>query len=438
MSELEEKPQLSRQKDCKPIAGEVARKIMEKYHFVTIRGDKSEDVMVYNNTGIYSFGGESLIRENTQALCGDMANTHFAGEVIGHIRRSTYISREVLDEGENVLNAKNGLVNMRECKLEEHTPLYYSLIQLPVSFDRNAKCPKIEAFLRSIFTAEDAEVVKEFLGFLLVKGYPFHKALMITGESHSGKTTVVNLITTLIGMQNTSSVTLQDLCDKPFSVAELHNKIANISDDLPSNTIKYAGQFKRLTGESTISAERKFKDPFTFTNSAKAIFTCNELPPVSSGDDAYFYRWLIVETNSKFDKASANRSMLREITAPEELSGLLNVALRYRAKLLKQNDFSSSADVESARNRYMLSVKDSVAKFLAENVVRNSDSWAAKGALYESYTDWCADFEMPVKASNAFHRRLQQLLGKFITNYQPTYEGRQIQAYKGIILKGSE
>lgn len=434
---MTEEKQQTETKKRKPIAGAIARKLMENYHFATIHGSKNEDILVYTDSGIYRYGGEALIKEQVQLLCKDDANTHIVEEVLGHIRRSTYIPLETIDEGDNILNVANGLVNMQTCELQEHTPLYHSFIQLPVRFDRNAKCLKIEAFLNSIFNRQDAEVVKEFIGFLLIKNYIFHKSLMVVGETHSGKTTFVNLITALLGQQNISSITLQDLCDKPFSIAELYGKLANISDDLPSNPVRYAGQFKRLTGESIITAERKFKDPFTFTNKAKAIFTCNELPPVQGGDDAYYYRWIIVHTNDRFNKEDCNRNMLREITTPEELSGFLNLALKYRAKLLKQNRFSESLNVDQSRQRYNLTVKDSVSKFIAECTVREPGNWTAKDVVYEAYTEWCAENEIPAKANNAFHRRFQDLLNGSVSICRPIYLGQQIWAYKGISLKES-
>lgn len=416
-------------------AGAIALKLMETNHFATIRGSRSEEVLIYNDKGIYEYNGETVIKEQVQQLLGEDANTHFVAEVIGHVRRLTYIDEAMIDEGENILNVSNGLVNIQECSLTPHTPLYHSFIQLPVRFDKNARCPKVEAFINSIFAREDAELVKEYLGFLLVKGYIFHRALMITGESHSGKTTFVNLVSALIGQQNIASVTLQDLCDKPFSMAELHKKLANISDDLPANPVRYAGQFKRLTGESKITAERKFKDPFIFTNTAKTIFTCNEVPPVQSSDDAYFYRWLIVETKRQFNKADCNRRMLQEITTEEELSGFLNLALRYRAKLLKQNDFTGALDIEKSRERYMLSVKDSVAKFINEAIRQDGDGWLPKDAIYETYMEWCSEYQEPVKAINAFHRRFQKLMGRHISDYYPISQGRQVKAYKGVLFK---
>jgi putative DNA primase/helicase len=415
--------------------GMIARILLEKYHFSTIKAIKNEDILIYDDSGIYLPGGEVIIRENVQRLCGDNANNHFVNEVVGHIKRSTYIDKNIIDEGDNILNVKNGLVNMKECTLSKHTPHYHSFIQLPVEFDKNAKCDKVNAFLNSIFSKNDAETIKEFIGFLLIKTYMFHKALMITGVSHSGKTTLVNLIIKFVGIENISSVTLQDLCDKPFSTAELCGKVANISDDLPSSSVKYAGQFKRLTGESVITAERKFKDPFTFVNNAKAIFTCNELPSVAGGDDAYFYRWLIVETSAKFNRENCNRNILREITTKQEMSGLLNLALKYRARLLKQNDFSYAKNIDQSRERYILTVMDSVSKFTNEYLQLNKNEWVSKSSIYEYYRDWCSDNDIMPKSVNSFHRRLQKIFGNSITEFYPVVMGEQIRAYRGIILK---
>lgn len=416
-------------------AGLIARILLDKFQFATIKSKKDEDVLIYDASGIYKYGGEVVIKQESQRLCGDNANNHFVNEIIGHIRRSTYIDIESIDEGDNILNVKNGLVNMKNCTISEHTSHYHSFIQLPVKFDKNAKCPKVEAFINSIFSKDDSETVKEFIGFILIKPYLFHKALMITGVSHSGKTTLVNLITRFIGTDNISSVTLQDLCDKPFSIAELYGKLANISDDLPSSSVKYAGQFKRLTGESIITAERKFRDPFVFVNKAKAIFTCNELPSVTGGDDAYFYRWLIVETSAKFNRESCNRNLLKEITTEQEMSGLLNLALKYREKLLRQNNFTQGHNVDQSREKYVLTVKDSVSKFADEYLCRDSQEWIAKSLIYDYYKDWCSDYDIQPKSTNAFHRRLQKIFGNSITEFYPVVMGEQIRAYRGIILK---
>lgn len=414
-------------------AFDIATKLQSKYHFATI-GDTKETLIYDDNKGIYIPGGELIIEQDTQSALGADASIHIVNEVLGHIKRSTVISIDDIDSSDNIINIKNGLLNTNLNKLVKHTSSYVSVTQIPVEYSPSASCSRIEEFLESVFDTTDVEVVKEYIGFLLIKRYIFHKALMLTGETGTGKTTFQRMIISFLGGNNISTRTLQDLCEDKFASADLFGKLANISDDIPSNAIKYAGKFKQVTGESRLSGQKKFQNSFDFFSNAKIIFSCNELPPAHNGDDAYYYRWLIIETKHRFIK-DANRNLINELTAPEEMSGLLNLALKYRKKLLEQNDFSYNTSIDYSVKRYLLTVKDSIAKFANKTLERDGDSYIEKQKLYETYEEWCCDSELPAKPENAFHRRLQAILGKNVEVYRPIVDGHQLMTYKGIKFK---
>ena len=50
------------------------------------------------------------------------------------------------------------------------------------------------------------------------------------------------------------------------------------SADLPATFIEEADVFKVLASGEPLSAERKGKDPFTFSNTARMLFSANSLP----------------------------------------------------------------------------------------------------------------------------------------------------------------
>lgn len=419
--------------DDKQLRFKLAIQLLKQYHFATLKSTK--EILVYDNSGIYVPGGELIIEEEIQSALRSEATVFAVNEILGHIRRSTLIDIDDIDASDNIVNVRNGLLHTSAIKLTPHTPDYVSITQIPVDYRPDMKCPNIEAFLSSVFDGSDIEIIKEFVGYLLIKRYIFHKALILTGETGTGKTTFQRMVIAFVGGNNTSTRTLQDLCEDKFATSDLFGKLANVSDDIPSNAIKYAGKFKQITGESRISGQRKFQNPFDFYNNAKVIFSCNELPPTSSGDDAYYYRWLIVETKHKFIGDRANRNLISELTTPAELSGLLNLALAYRKRLLEQNEFSYDVSIDYSVRRYLLTVKDSIAKFIGRAIDKDGDSHVEKQKLYEYYIEWCADSELPAKSENAFHRRFQDLLGDNIESYRPLIEGRQLTAYKGIRLK---
>lgn len=413
----------------------IATELQKRHSFATLGSTK--EILVYDDSGIYVPGGELIIEQWVQSALRSDASIHIVNEVLGHVRRSTLINVDDIDASDNTINVRNGLLHTGSSKLTAHTPSYISITQIPVDYNPDAKCPRIDEFLASVFDEEDIDIIKEYIGFLLIKRYIFHKALMLTGDTGTGKTTFQRMVIAFVGAENTSTRTLQDLCEDKFASSDLFGKLANVSDDIPSNAIRYAGKFKQITGESRLSGQRKFQNPFDFYNNAKVIFSCNELPPVHSGDDAYYYRWLIVETKHKFFGDTANRNLISELTTPKELSGLLNMALAHRKKLLEQNDFSYDPSVDYSIRRYLLTVKDSVAKFVGRAVEKDGNSHVEKQKLYEDYVEWCGDAEMAFKSENAFHRRFQSVLGNSIEEHRPSVGGVQVAVYKGIRMKDS-
>ena len=97
----------------------------------------------------------------------------------------------------------------------------------------------------------------------------------------------------MLGKSNVSAVALQDLSGR-FKSSVLDGKLANISDDLSSKDLKNTGMFKQLCAGGLITAEKKFKDPYSFENRAKLIFATNMVPISGHKSPAFYRRWLLI------------------------------------------------------------------------------------------------------------------------------------------------
>ncbi len=248
--------------------------------------------------------------------------------------------------------------------------------------------------------------------------------------------TLINLIKTFLGFKNCTSIPLQRLDTDKFATSQMYGKLANLFADLPPRGLKETSIFKMLTGEDFIPAQRKFRDEFQFVNYAKQIFSANQVPKSMDDSDAFFRRWLPITFGKQFLEGKADVDMLKKITTPEELSGLLNWAIAGLKRLLKNKKFSSSKSIANVREEY-IRMSDSVGAFIMDCVDASPDEYVIKKDLYVEYTAYCRDRNYPIVSEIVFHKEiLKQLRVEDFRATDPN--GNRIYTWKGIKLRTQE
>ena len=217
-----------------------------------------------------------------------------------------------------IINLKNGLYNLQEDKLVEHTPDYYSTVQLNASYDPKAQCPRFKQYLKEVLDVDQIPLIQEMLGYFLVPITRAQKCFVIVGEGGAGKSQLLLVLNqVLLGSENVSNVSWQALNER-FKTAELFGKLANIFADLPTKNIDDNGIFKALVGEDYLTVEKKNKNPFSFQSKARLLFSCNTIPRNLGDKSEGFYRRLIL---IRFDHA-----VPEDIKDPNLLEKLRNEA----------------------------------------------------------------------------------------------------------------
>jgi putative DNA primase/helicase len=159
---------------------------------------------------------------------------------------------------------------------------------------------------------------------------------VFVGAANAGKSTLLNVAQDiLLGSENVSNIPWQALGDR-FNKAELFGKLANVFADLPNKAIDDGGMFKSLTGEDSISAERKNKDPFSFRPYARLLFSCNDIPKNYADRSDGFYRRLTIIRFDKSVPQDKRDPNLRERIAAEA-DGILTWALDGLKRLIANN-----------------------------------------------------------------------------------------------------
>ena len=93
--------------------------------------------------GVYRSGGEDFVRSRVWAVLTGWNkpsswSSHLAKEVVQLLIDSS--SRLWAQPPSNILNVKNGLLDIETGKLDPHTPDHLSTVQIPVEYDPSARC----------------------------------------------------------------------------------------------------------------------------------------------------------------------------------------------------------------------------------------------------------------------------------------------------------
>lgn len=387
----------------------------------------------YNeDSGIYEDGAENIIR-----FIGHMLNpilsVHYLKEIVDKIIIENYHSRVILNP-DHLIGVKNGVIDRTSFELKPKSWENFLTRAIPANYNPDAYPTKWEYYVDSITDEKNKRILLEALGYCLHPGYPFHRAFLLFGPTHTGKSTFLKFIKAFLGGDNCSHVTLQQLEreDKLWYRSKLFGKLANLSPDMPNKAVYNTGIFKAVTGEDQILAEEKGLKPFEFENSAKAWFSGNDIPP-SEGDDsdAYYIRWIILDFPNAFTN-NADPDLINKISTDEELSGVLNAALMSLHNLLDRGQFEYHIDIEAKTKAYDMG-SNTVKAFVKYECVVRRDLTTPKADLYDAYKVFCEDLGREPKAKNAFTSELDRWT-KGIKTDRPQIDGKRIYVYRGVAL----
>ena len=317
------------------------------------------------------------------------------------------IRREVREINANpfIVNVRNGLYNVLDGSFKPHTADYYSTVQVGANYDPSAACPQFLDFLNSILGEDEAYLMQEIFGYLLIPVNKAQKSFVLVGAPNAGKSTLLSVAQEiLLGAGNVSNIPWQSLGDR-FNKAELFGKLANIFADLPSKHIDDGGMFKALTGEDYITAERKNKDPFSFRPYARLLFSCNEIPRNYSDRSDGFYRRLIIIRFDKSVPPEKRDPNLRERIAVER-DGILLWALEGLRRLIKAGYlFTETQRTKDEVTRYRIE-SNSALTFIDE-FCEVGDGWAVREELYTRYKDFCGANGYKAQSQTSFNKEIE-------------------------------
>jgi len=148
----------------------MAECLMDDYSFAT--HEETGELYVYEG-GIYKPKGEALVKREAQRRLNEYVKTHYVNETLEAVRRANYTPPEKFNNPEDGIVVENGLLDVKNRELKDHSPEYVHLTKIPWKYDPEADCPKIKQFVSEIVNEGDEKLIQEMFGYCLLKKYPY-------------------------------------------------------------------------------------------------------------------------------------------------------------------------------------------------------------------------------------------------------------------------
>jgi phage/plasmid-associated DNA primase len=129
------------------------------YHFKYINDTKR---LYWYQDGVYRPDGESWIATLLEAKFPGTCRIASVNEAVAIAKRKYPLKLEDEDKNPNILNVKNGLLNLKTGILADHNPDHFSVVQLPVEYHEDATCPVIDGFIKDIVEENDVSHIPRF------------------------------------------------------------------------------------------------------------------------------------------------------------------------------------------------------------------------------------------------------------------------------------
>lgn len=208
--------------------------------------------------GIIGYGGDSYINN-----------------IIGRLKRKLYTRK--WGNNQHLLPFSDCVLNLKTNSVSSHSPenrLTWCLPR-PYSLETKATWENINQWLAEA-TGDNEQHKRQLLCFMaavLRRRADLQKFLHLIGVGGTGKSTFTNLLVALVGQENCSFVSLDDLNDQ-HAVADLFGKILYVFADQDKAGRKLTN-FKRLTGQDHIRGRLLYQNGFYFMPEGLTVVTSN-------------------------------------------------------------------------------------------------------------------------------------------------------------------
>jgi putative DNA primase/helicase len=285
---------------------------------------------------------------------------------------------------------KNGIYNMETDEFIDFSPEFVITNKIPWNYNPNAYFEVTDRTLNNISCHDEnvRSLLEEGIGYTFYRRNELRKAFILVGDKANGKSTYLDMIKNLLGIENVCALDLKELGER-FKTALISGKLANIGDDIGDEFIPNPAIFKKLVSGDSINAERKGQDPFDFTPYAKFLFSANDIPRIKDKSGAVLSRLVIVPFDARFSKSDPDFDpyIKYKLRKKESMEYLIQLGIKGLKRVLENSSFTQSKRVAKQIEEYNEN-NNPILIFFKERTIEDFENHPTKD-VFQDYCGFC-------------------------------------------------
>jgi putative DNA primase/helicase len=381
-------------------------------------------------------GALKPFKPNRTRIADVLESLQSAANLSAVIEAPAWLERNPVDP-HDVIVCRNGLLCLPDRALLPHTPTFFTYNS--VDFDYADGAPQPDhwlCFLSQLWPddPESIDTLQEMVGLMLTGETRHQKAFLLVGPKRSGKGTIARVMASLVGKPNCVSPTLASLGTN-FGLAPLIGKqVAIISDARLGTKIDQhaiAEAVLRITGEDSVSIDRKYRSSWEGQLRVRFLIISNELPRLADTSGALASRFIILRLVTSF-YGREDQTLTDKLIA--ERPGILNWALDGLLRLKARGHFIQPASAAAAVQE-LEDLASPIGAFIRDRCDAGPTCTVAVDRAYETWCEWCEEQGRDHPGTKqSFGRDLRAAVPE-LTLTQPREDGARYRIYQGIKLR---
>lgn len=323
------------------------------------------------------------------------------------------VAQNSLDANEFMLNCPSGTVDLRKgaASIKDHDP--EDFITKQTSVDPGETGMKLWHDALSTFFQGDKQLVdyvQKIVGLSAI-GKVYVEALIIAyGEGRNGKSTFWNVVSRVLGTYsgNISADMLTVGCRRNVKpeLAEAKGKRLLIAAELEEGMRLNTSNVKQLCSTDEIYAEKKYKDPFSYTPTHTLVLYTNHLPKVGAIDKGTWRRLIVIPFGAKIEGSADIKNYADYLF--ENAGGAILTWIIEGAKKVIADDFrvETPSKVKAAIKDYRDN-NDWMTAFLQDRCELDTKAVAKSGEVYNEYRAYCNQVGEYVRSLADFYSAIE-------------------------------